>query len=340
MGQAASDQQTLMMRRRVALGAGLVLLVLIILLVGGCLKSRKQQELETYNQRVGQIVGESDQQVSHPFFAALSGASASSPLNVELNIDQLRALAQTQAASAKALNVPGSMDAPQRDLLLALDLRAEGLTKIAALVRTALGGQNSSSASEIAGDMEMFLASDVIYSQRVAPLIEQALKSGGITSQTVASTQFVPNLGWLDPSIVQERITGQASSSSQGAVAPGHHGHVLKGVSVGTTALEAEPAINRVKTGSNPTFTVQIENDGEFTETDVKVDVTVTVADKPYKASHVVNTTEPGKTINVEIPVPGVPLGSPAKIEAQVEPVPGETNHEGTKSVYLAILGE
>jgi hypothetical protein len=340
MGLAASDQQTLMMRRRAALGGGLVLLVLIILLVGGCLKSRKQQALETYNQRVGQIVGESDQQVSHPFFAALSGASASSPLNVELNIDQLRALAQTQAASAKALSVPGSMDAPQRDLLLALDLRAEGLTKIAALVRTALGGQNSSSASEIAGDMEMFLASDVIYSQRVAPLIEQALKSGGITSQTVASTQFVPNLGWLDPSIVQERITGQASSSSQGAVAPGHHGHVLKGVSVGTTALEAEPAINRVKTSSNPTFTVQIENDGEFTETDVKVDVTVTVADKPYKASHVVNTTEPGKTINVEIPVPGVPLGSPAKIEAQVEPVPGETNHEGTKGVYLAILGE
>jgi hypothetical protein len=278
--------------------------------------------------------------VSHPLFTALGSASGEPPLNVELKVNELRALAQSQAASAKALNVPSSVQSAQRDLLLALDLRAEGLAKVATLVRTALGGQDSNAATDIAGDMEMFLASDVIYSQRVAPLIEQALKSSGVTSQTVANTQFVPNLGWLDPSTVQERLTGQASSSSQGAVAPGHHGHVLKGVSVGSTALEAEPALNRVTTGSNPTFTVQIENDGEFTETDVKVDVTVTVAGKPYKASHVVNTTTPGKTVNVEIPVPGVPLGSPAKVEAQVEPVPGETNHEGTKSTYLAILGE
>jgi hypothetical protein len=337
MGQAASDQHTLMVRRRAALGIGLVLLILIILLVGGCLKSRKQQALETYNQRVGQIVGESDQQVSHPLFTALAGASGEQPLNVELKVSELRALAQTQAASAKALNVPSSMEAPQRDLLLALDLRAEGLTKIAALVRTALGGQNSSSAADIAGDMEMFLASDVIYSQRVAPLIEQALKSNGITSQTAASTQFVPNLGWLDPSTVQERLTGQASAAAGGKVSAGTHGHALRGVSVGSTELQPE-TLNHIAGAPNVTFTAKVENSGENVETNVKVNVTVKNATSEQKASHVINKTEPGKTVNVDIPVEGIASGLAYKVTVEVVPVPGETDVENNKSVYDAIF--
>jgi len=52
----------------------------------------------------------------------------------------------------------------------------------------------------------------------------------------------------------------------------------------------------------------------------------------------VIDTTEPGKTVNVEISVPGIPLTVASKIEVAVEPVPGETNHEGTKSNYLAIF--
>ena len=74
------------------------------------------------------------------------------------------------------------MAAAQRDLVLAFDLRVEGLTKLAALLPTALGGQGKQASTLIAGDMEIFLASDVIYSQRVAPLIQQTLASNGITA--------------------------------------------------------------------------------------------------------------------------------------------------------------
>ena len=37
-----------------------------------------------------------------------------------------------------------------------------------------------------------------------------------------------------------------------------------------------------------------VENSGENPETNVKVDVTVTAGGKQYKASHVINTTQPG----------------------------------------------
>jgi hypothetical protein len=339
-GPSGLDQRTLMMRRRVAVGVGIVLLIVIVLAINGCLKSEKQQSLKDYNREVSALVQESDEHVSHPLFVALTGASAKSALDVEQQIHELLQQAQAIATHAKGLSVPSEMTAAQQNLLLALDLRVEGLTKVAALVPTALGGQAKQDSTKLAGDMEIFLASDVIYSQRVAPLIQQTLASNGIQGLSTAPTRFLPNIGWLEPTTVLSRMTGQTASSPQGAVAPGHHGSVLKGVSVGTTTLEGEPALNHISGGSNPTFTVSVEDDGEFPETNVKVDVDVTAGGKQYKASHVVNTTEPGKTVDVEIPVPGIPLGVAAKIEATVEPVPGETNHEGTQTSYLAIFGE
>jgi hypothetical protein len=230
------------------------------------------------------------------------------------------------------------MASAQRDLLLALDLRAEAVAKVASLVRTALGGQAKQASTPIAGDMEIFLASDVIYSQRVVPLIQQTLAANGIQGQSSTPSSFLPNIGWLEPTMVLTRLTGQAASSSSTGVAAGHHGSVLKGMSVGTKTLEAEPALNHISGGSSPTFTVQVENDGEFPETDVKVDLTVTAEGKQLKASHVINTTEPKKTVNVEIPVPGIPLKVASKVEVQIEPVPGETNHEGTKGTFLGIF--
>jgi hypothetical protein len=187
--------------------------------------------------------------------------------------------------------------------------------------------------------MEIFLASDVFYSQRVAPLIQQTLTSNGIQGQNTTSSRFLPNIGWLEGATVYARLTGQpADSSSSGGVAPGHHGSVLKGVSVGTKTLEAEPALNHISGGSSPTFTVMVENDGEFPETDVKVDLNVTAGGKQLKASHVINTTEPKKTVSVEIPVSGIPPNVASKVEVQIEPVPGETNHEGTKGTFLGIF--
>jgi hypothetical protein len=329
-----------MVRRRVAAGVGVVLLIVIVLIVNGCLKSQKTQALKEYARDVSRIVTESDQQVSQPLFAALSDASSKPALNVETQVNQLHLEAEKQATQAKGLSVPGEMDSAQRDLLLALDLRSEGVEKVANLLRTALGGQAKQASTTIAGDMENFLASDVIYSQRVAPLIEQTLKAGGAEGQTVASTHFLPNIGWLEPSTVQSRITGQSASSSQsGETLTGHHGSALKGVSVGASTLEPEPALNHISGGGNPTFTARVENAGEFPETNVKVDVSITAGGKKFAASGTIGKTEPGKTASVEIPVTGVPLSAAAKVEVQVEPVPGETNHEGTKNTYLAIFG-
>jgi hypothetical protein len=271
---------------------------------------------------------------------ALTNSANKSALDVEQQVDELRGLAQGIATRAKSLSVPGEMASAQRDLLLALDLRVEGMTKVAALVPTALDGQAKQDSTKLAGDMEIFLASDVVYSQRVVPLIQQTLAANGIQGLTTSPTRFLPNLGWLEAAGALSRITGQAASSSQTALAPGTHGSALIGVSVGANTLQPEPTVNHVSGGANPTFTVIVEDSGESQETDVTVEVAVTAAGKQYKASHVINSTQPGSKVNAEVTVVGVPQGAPAKVEAYIQPVPGETNTENNKGSYLAIFGE
>ncbi len=333
------DHHAMMMRRRVAAAVGVVLLIVIVLLVNGCLKRGKQQALESYNTNVGKIAQESQAQVARPLFAALAGAAGKSSGEVGQQVDQLRMEAQRQAEQGKKLSVPGEMSTPQRDFLMALDMRTEGLEKVANLVRTALGGRAQQTSASIAGAMEIFLASDVIYSQRVAPLIQQALAANGITGQTTAASRFVPNLAWLQSSTVQAKLTGKATTGT-GAVAPGNHGHSLKGVSVGANTLASFPTLNHVSGGANPTFTVMVENAGSDPETNVKVDVSVTSEGKTLSASHLIDKTEPGSTSNVDIPVSGVALGAASRVSVNIEPVPGETETENNKGTYLVIFAK
>jgi len=317
-----------------------VLLIVIVLLINGCLKSGKEQALKSYNHSVGELVGESEAQVSHPLFAALAGASSKTPLQVETQINPLIHEAESQAARAKGLSVPGEMGSAQGDLLLTMDLRSEGVAKVAEKVRTALGSQSKQASTEVAGDMENFLASDVIYSQRVAPLIEQTLAAAGIHEQTLTTSNFLPNIGWLEPATVMARLTGgkASGSSTSGAIAPGTHGHAITGTSVGASTLQPAPTVNHVTGGANPTFTVMVENGGSNPETNVKVEVTVTSGGKQIKGSHVINKTEPGSTVPVDIPVEGVTLNVASSVTAYVQPVPGEVDIENNKGTYDVVF--
>ncbi len=329
----------MMVRRRIAAGVGVVVLILIVLLIDGCLKSGKEEALKKYNREAGQLVSESDQQVGQPLFAGLAGASSEPPLNVEQKVNELREVAQHQAEQAKRLSVPGELDAAQHNFTLTLNLREEALAKIAPLVREALGGKGKQASSSIAGAMEMFLASDVIYSQRVAPLVQQELAAGGVHGLSTKGTQFLPNLGWLEPATVEERLTGKSSAAAQsGQIAPGTHGSALKGVSVAGSELQPESTgtVNHLSGGSSPTFKVMVEDSGSNTESDVKVEVTVTAGGVQYKDSRTITKAEPGVTSSVSIPLEKVPLGAAASVVVYVQPVPGETNLENNKGSYLA----
>jgi hypothetical protein len=340
-GRGPTDSQQLMIRRAGALGVLVIVLIIIVLGFRACQNSAKKNSLRDYNRDVATLVQDSDEQVSKPFFDLLTSQDQQSPVTLETQINQYRVVAEDQAERARRLSVPDDMVPAQRNLLTVLDFRAEALGAVADKIRTALGSAEASKGAtgEIAGQMQKLLSSDVIYSQRVAPLIKQELDANDITGQTIAGSKFLPNLGWLNPDTVAARIGGTGTSGTKTATTPGPHGHGLVSVAVGDVTLQPQPAVNRIPAGSDTTFLVTFQNQGASDETDVKVTVRISGAGSPIVVNKTVPQTVAGANAEVEIPLgQSPPIGTPVTIKVTVNKVPGEQKTDNNTADYTALF--
>jgi hypothetical protein len=335
-----SDHQQLLIRRAVALGVLVLLLILIVIGFNSCRSNARKTALRDYNQQVATLARESDDQVSKPLFDLLQSNQNRSPVALETQINQYRVVAEDQANRARNLDVPGQMVGAQRHLTTVLDFRAEALARTADQIRAALGSAAAAqtATNEIAGQMQKLLASDVIFSQRVAPLIKQELDANGVTGQTVASSKFLPNLGWLNPGTVAARIGGQGGGAGQ-PTTPGPHGHGLVSVAAGGVTLQPAPAVNRVAAGTDTTFTVTFQNQGASDENDVKVSIRISGAGNPITVNKTVPQTKAGATSEVQIPLgQSPPIGTPVTVRVLVGKVPGEQKTDNNRQTYTVLF--
>jgi hypothetical protein len=334
------DQQQIMVRRAIGIGGIAVVLLLLVLGIKACADSAKESGLRDYNTAVASLAQDSDTQISKPFFQLLSNTGRSSPVDVESQVNQYRATAEDLAKRARGISVPDEMTGVHQQVETALDLRAGALGKIADNIRAALGtGQGADAAvQKIAGQMQAFLASDVLWSQRVKPLIGETLDANGVTGQTTPVSTFLPDLGWLDPNTVGQRIGAQGATNTSGPAAPGTHGHGLVSVSVGPTTLQPG-SVNRIPAASPPTFTVKLQNQGENDESNVTVSARISGAGSPISAKKIIPKTTAGQPSTVEITLPKrPPVGTPVTITVAVAPVKGEKTTDNNKQDYPALF--
>jgi hypothetical protein len=344
-GDPSADQQTLLLRRAVAGGGLLLLLLLLFFVVRSCASTRKENGLKDYNREVSSIVSESDTQVGQPFFQQLGQAGNDSAQDLQTNISGLRVQAEAQLKQARALGVPGEMKGAQQSLLIALEFRRDGLGFIAERIRTALGDQGDAATkaiNEIAGQMQTFLTSDVLYQARVAPLIKRALDDANIGGQKIASSRFLPGVEWLSEQTVAAQLGQQLTSTSAkrntGTPAPGLHGTGLESVSVGQTKLLAN-APNRLPASADTTFVVRFTNQGENDEFDVKVTLTITGGGKPIKVTRSVDTVARGQTAEASLALgQKPPTGTAVTVHVDVAKVPGEQKADNNKADYDVLF--
>ena len=340
------DTQTVRTRQAVAIGIGILVIILLVFGVKGCLDSRKENALKDYNRDVTAVVTDSDDHVAKPFFELLqSGSTQANDLQVQVN--QYRLAAEEDLKRAKGFDVPGDMRKAHEHLLLVLSLRAGALGAIADKLPAALsrqGGNNptaTAAVSEIAGQMQAFQASDVVYSQRVVPFIKDALDGAGIGGQTIAESKFLPSLNWLAPTYVasQLAVSIAGGSGKGGTIAAGAHGHGLVSVAVGGVTLQPSPAVNRIPASSGLSFDVKFQNQGDNDETDVKVTIKIAGAGKPITATRTVNQTKTKSDAEVTIPIgTAPPIGQPVTITVTIGAVPGEKKTDNNKQTYTAIF--
>jgi hypothetical protein len=336
------DRQTLLIRQAVALGVGVLLLILVVVGINGCMKSRKSNALKDYNREVTAVVKSSDDSVMRPFFQLMSnGAQEGQRLQVQVN--QLRLAADEDAARARGFSVPGAMRDAQDDLLMVLNFRRQGLARIADAIPAGQGrGVPAEQAvNAIAANMQLFLASDVVYSQRVAPYIKEALDKAGVEGQTIPTSRSLPSVEWLSPATVAQRIGSEAAGNTAtgGSVAPGLHGHGLISVSAGGVTLQPGGVVNRVPSTGGVTFTAVLQNQGDSNERNVRVTVTVRGGPSPITVQKVIPQTTAKQQSTVEIPLGAAPpLGQATTVEAVINKVPGEKNTENNRQTYTVLF--
>ncbi len=351
-GGPAVDPQTLWTRRAVAIGVGLLLFIFLIVVINACQDSRRKNALRNYNREVSQIVAQSDNDVGAPFFETLSQGASQSPEDLQTQVSSLRATADTSLKQAKDLSAPGDLGDAQQSLLIALELRRDALQYDSERIATALGNEGDvadQAINGITGQMQALLASDVLIRTRVTTQIRDQLKKNDVVADPATTSGFLKGaqgFSWLQPAFVAGKLGtrlsggGSGSTGSTGKPAPGLHGNGLVSTKVnGVTLTPGETGSNKVPLSGDSSFIVEFANQGENTETDVKVNVTLQGGSgKDITGSKTVDVIADGETAEVTIPLSRKPTADVYTVNVEVQAVPGEKKTDNNKSTYNVLF--
>jgi len=344
------DHQTVVTRRIIAGVIALVLALILIFGIRACLGARKAQAFEDYVADVGALVGESDQQ-GDALFGLFEDPGTQSSVDVENTINGFRVESEQLIERAGAIDVPDELSEAQGYLLQSLSFRSDGLSGISEHLPKALGDTEPEAAEElIAGQMQNFLTSDVIYSQRVLPAIQTGARDADLLERVsdLPESQFLPDVSWLQLPTVENAIgsiKGEASSTGgddpDEKVAPGLHGTGLQGVTLQPAGEElSDGGVTTIDGTEGLSFEVEVQNQGENDERNVAIRITIDGGDAPIELSGEIPSIKVDETVSVELPLTEPPSSNEdLTVDVTVEGVPGEENEDNNSAEYLVRFG-
>ena len=328
------------MRRLIAGGAAVVVLILLFLGVRSCVNAREERALKDYVRDVSALVGESNQ-LSDQLFGTLSDPGDAGEVDIENFFNQFRNQSAQLLERLEGTDTPDELATAQRYLIETFTFRRDGIAAIADALPTALAPQDRRESTEgIAAQMQQFLTSDVIYRLRAKPRIDAVLREEGLAGEErVPESPFLPDIDWLDPTTVADRIS-RISTSGGGdeAAAPGLHGNGVGTVALGGTALTPGGSAT-ISLSDDLAFEVQVQNQGENTETDVGVTVTVGSGGEAIELEETLPEIAAGETQTVTLPLAErPPTGEQLPVSVEVLPVPGEEKTDNNVGEFSVIF--
>ncbi len=325
-----------MTRRAVAAGAGVVVLILLVLGIRGCLDARKDRAFRDYAGDVNAVVEESNN-LANNLFETLSRPRNAEALDVQNEINALATDAEQLVERARDTDQPDELNGAHSRLVETLEFRRDALRNIAQRIPTALGERGRKPAIEsIAAQMQMFLASDVIYSQRALPELQREFAERDI-NERFRRSQSLPDLGWLDPETVDTRLS--RIGSTERAATPGLHGTGIVSVTAKPSGtVLSEDGVNRIAATDDLTFEVEVQNQGEAEETDIPVSVTIQNG-RRLNLEQTISRIAAGDSQTVTIPITPAPTtGAVSEVTVQVTAVPGERVRDNNRATFQVVF--
>jgi hypothetical protein len=324
-----------MQRRAIAGGLIVLFLILVLLLGKGCQTARQENAIKDFVKQTNSIITQSNQG-SNDFFTMLKDPGDASATDIETSVNVQRSQASELVRQAVDLSASGEdLTAAKQYLVETLEFRRDGLNEISSQIGQALGDQDAEAASEkIAANMQQFLTSDVIYSQRAYAYMNQAVKDKDIEGVSLPASRFLPSLEWLDPAQVLDVFSRVSGSGATAAATPGTHGTGITGVTVQPSgAALTESGTNNLNGAKE--IEVNVQNQGENDEVDVVVSYTITGSGSAIKQNKTIPAISAGDTTKVTLPLTKIPAaGSNATMKVDVKKVAGEENLDNNSQTF------
>ena len=332
-----------LVRRLIGLGALILILILIVLGIKGCLNARKQRSYENYVSDVSSVVTQT-KQLSTDFFGQLSNPGKLSDLAFEQQISADRGTAEGLLNTLSNISVPGNLGEAQSQMILAYELRRDGLDGINANIKAALGtGPGRTAALDaIARYMRYFLASDVLYerakTQVDSVLSDEGIEVNGKPAKLPESVFMDDPLRWLDPLQISSALAAVAGAKN---VTPGTHGLALSSTTVTPGNVVLSTDTPTTVSGSGPyTLTVGVQNQGTAEESNVIVTFQITGGPQTIEGQATIPKIVAGGTATADLRIgPNPPPGQPVNVEVTVQPVPGEQIEDNNRATYPVTFG-
>jgi len=152
-----------MVRRAVAVIAGVIVFVLLIVLVKNCFDQRNKNAIKNYANDSAELLRASKVEGDGLFDLMQGKGGADQATSIINQLNGYRSESASLVDRANRLDVPGDLSDAQDELLSVLELRRDALAKVTGALRVALGDENRrEGTTEVAKQMQVFLASDVI----------------------------------------------------------------------------------------------------------------------------------------------------------------------------------
>jgi len=318
---------------------GILIVVLLVLWVQSCSSTSKKSSYEHYLAKVAPLALDSNRAGNTLATAiATPGIKAGELAN---KVEQLSQQQQVDEQAAVKIKPPSNLVSAHRNVVSALQLRADGLVGLARELRAGAGSTKvAETAANLAALSQYLVASDVLWDVRFREPTRLAMQQDGVTGLVAPASRFLKEQG-VDSSAfwtpVIERLNGNTTSGGNTS------GRAVGTKLVGTKTLPkgqelSATQLNTVVDSTNLGFAVTVENSGDVQVASVRVTITIKQA-KPITSSQTISLLNPGQSTVVNFKnLPQPEFVTKTTLQVDVQAVPGETNPNNNSISYPVIF--
>lgn len=322
--------------RVVLILVAVVVLVLITTLgIKSCLDKKRVSEFRDYFDSVSSIVEESDA-IGNELSGMFQAPDESVRQALEGKLGEFKETQDMLIEEANAIEPPDQFKQEHEWFIASMQIRSRGLNGLQPAVLNAIeASDNQAGAAQVSHEMLILLTSDVAYDEFFCQPAQLVLKDEKITDIKVPQSKFL-----ADPALASQQNAVTVLERLKGGTAQvtGLHGVALVNVKALPSGMSlTADEDNSLKASDSLTFEVEIENQGEATETNVLVSLSLSAPGRPdpQKVDGYIDTIAPGEFKTIELTGLAAEAGENlALLRVEAGPVPGEAKTENNIGEY------